>query len=182
MISWPTTNWRCRSGLRSSSGMVCQGMCWSGTGAGAGRLARDFAGMDFGRDLDLDFVFAMKCCAARAVSGRPSTYKALESGPGRLTLRIRKRKQAPLKVIWSGKVSSHSSERVLRPTDTGRSSPRELLRSAEEAHFSCKECARNGAATFSISFGRRRSVSTQDDNKPFTNLCTRRRRPGLFGR
>lgn len=44
MISWPTTNWRCSSGLRSSSGIVCQGTYCIALGLVAARLARDFAG------------------------------------------------------------------------------------------------------------------------------------------
>src|SRR5579862_2805064 len=60
MISCPTTNWRCRSGLRSSRGMVCQGMyCNAAVGLAAARLARAFADLVLGCGLDFDFVFAM---------------------------------------------------------------------------------------------------------------------------
>src|SRR5580704_4371487 len=62
MISCPTTNWRCSSGLRSSSGMACQGMYCRTADArlGTARLAR--AGrfvLERGVDFDFDFVFAM---------------------------------------------------------------------------------------------------------------------------
>src|SRR5271157_412650 len=65
MISWPTTNWRCNNGLRSSSGIEVQGMYCSSSFLGmrlvAARLAlaRDFV---FERDVDLDlgFVLAMR--------------------------------------------------------------------------------------------------------------------------
>src|ERR1700730_7768758 len=29
MMSWPTMNWRCKSGFRFSRSIVCQGMYWS---------------------------------------------------------------------------------------------------------------------------------------------------------
>src|SRR5580658_1532290 len=71
MISWPTTNWRCSSGLRSSRGMVRQGMYCS-AGLATARGARRFVGFVFGYLLDLDFVFAMGVQSRYAVLCRPS--------------------------------------------------------------------------------------------------------------
>src|ERR1700741_1777745 len=73
MMSCPTTNCRCSSGLRSSSGIVCQGMYCSAAGPAAcfvsARSARvwEAAGevlvfvleREEDLDLDLDFDFAM---------------------------------------------------------------------------------------------------------------------------
>src|SRR5271166_2125049 len=55
MISWPTTNCRCSSGLRSSSGTVCQGMYCSATPGLA--AAGDFVTERDG-DFDFDSVFS----------------------------------------------------------------------------------------------------------------------------
>src|SRR3954471_11000120 len=65
MISCPTTNWRCSSGFKSSSGIVCQGIYCRAAGAAAclvtARLAREwdfFLELDLLKpDLDLDFAF-----------------------------------------------------------------------------------------------------------------------------
>src|SRR5208283_3498001 len=70
MISWPTTNCRCSSGLRSSNGTVLHGMYWSAAGRAlrfvTTRLAAEFELAARVRlvldDLDLVF-FAMKSCA-----------------------------------------------------------------------------------------------------------------------
>src|ERR1039457_2199460 len=70
IISWPTTNCRCSSGLSSSSGMVCQGMYWRAavpaTCLVSARLARewDFLALVLERVLAFDFVFAMRLYAA----------------------------------------------------------------------------------------------------------------------
>src|SRR5579863_194280 len=77
MISCPTTNCRCSSGFRSSSGIELQGVYCNAAGLAAclvtARLAREWDLVaDLAREADFDFVFAIGFCSGDAVWCRPS--------------------------------------------------------------------------------------------------------------